>query len=775
MFDMNIEDLIKSGERYYIDGNLQEAKSCFLSIIKINPYHLEALNNLGVILFDEGQSDPAQDIFKNILSIDPVHKDALMNLFAVFDKLGEKNKFIPYVEKAMATVPQDQELEILLKDIKGQVCHEENWAVPSEVLNAEAFFVLSSGRCGSKTLNEVLNTAENVRSFHTPNPDMGQGALDAFWNRIDKKEFLSNYPYPFIQQTSKDGFVFGETTPSITAFSDVLAETIPKAKFVILVRDPLTFTRSALFQNFYHGHADDTYRFTPLKDTDAYIQWKKKSQAEKICWLWNEFYNLIERATENLDQDRFMVLRFEDLFGDIQTLHGLFDFLNLKGFSSSRVSEALKVKRNANNYGRFPAVRDWSPEFRRNIEQACTEHALKYGYFKADLAGAGKRSKQPAVHVKKGPVVTIGLPLYSGGMMLTDSVESILAQDFENFELIISNHGADPFVSEIGNYYQKLDKRVKYVHTGDQINYIGIHNLARMIELSTAPYFMWGSYDDRLEKSFISRCLATIERNDSIALVYPRSTVYNEKGALSGLGADSVKADADDPFDRFIHVIWELQMCNAFYGLFRRCDMRKTRSLHKNCYAHDNLFLAEIALLGKIVQIDDVLFIRRLTRNYNLSLDEHHADVLYSADPLYLEEGLTLPFCRFTYAHCELVNHSSLPPARKESLTREILRCFKHRWAVQLNHEINRLIHLLHKDVYYQTWDGRTYNHDLRKQTPYLYFFHVTDVLKSIREALFIFPEHQDLLDIYESSIGAIKNFSQNVSISPPAYQEVAR
>jgi len=185
--------------------------------------------------------------------------------------------------------------------------------------------------------------------------------------------------------------------------------------------------------------------------------------------------------------------------------------------------------------------------------------------------------------------------------------------------------------------------------------------------------------------------------------------------------------------------------------------MRQTHSLRKNCYAHDNLFLAEIALLGKIVQIDDVLFIRRLTRNYKSNLAEHYTDVINSLDPIYLEEGLTLPFCRFTYSHCELVNHSPLPPERKEFLTSEILRCFKHRWAMQLNYEINHLIHHLKNGVYYQTWDGRTYSHDLMKGMPNLHYFHVTDVLKTIREALFIFPGHQELQKIFEACTGRIR------------------
>ncbi|HAJ27407.1 MAG TPA: hypothetical protein DCG53_09230 [Syntrophus sp. (in: bacteria)] len=774
---MNIEDLIISGKKLYIEGNLQEAKGCFLSIITINPYHLEGLNNLAVILFYEGQNDLAQDIFKKILSIDPVHKDGLMNLYDLLNKQGEASQFIPYMEMAMAKVTQDHELGLFLEDIKKQICQGKNRTVPSEVLNAESFFVLSSGRCGSKTLNEVINTAENVRSFHTSRPEVGQGSLEAFWNRIDKKEFLSNYHYPLIQQTSKDGFVFGETSPAITAFSDVLAETIPKAKFVILVRDPLTFTRSALFQNFYHGHGDDTYRFTPSKDTDTYIQWKKKSQADKICWLWNEFNNLIEKVTENLDQDRFMVLHFEDLFGNVRTIRKLFDFLNLKGFSSSRVSEVIKVKRNANNYGRFPAVSEWSHEFRQTIEQSCWKYALKYGYVNDKTGNARQRSTQQKGHIKKRPVVTIGLPLYSGGAMLADAIESILSQDYTDIELMVSDHGSDPFVREVCTNYQKMDRRVKYLPTDDRIDYLGCHIFQRMIELAPSPFFMWASYDDRLEKSCISKCMEWMERDkeESIALVYPRSKVFNKDYEYLGIGNDSVKADQDDPCERFVHVIRELQMCNAIYGLFRNRYVRKTRSMRvKNAYAHDNLFLAEIALLGKIIQIDDALFIRILTRKYDVTMAQHYAEILYSNDPVTLEEGLSLPFCRFTYAHCELINHSIIAPERKEALTNEIVHCFRIRWKQQLDNEIERLMQLVKKDVYYFTWDSRSYDDGIRKESKYLEYFNITDVLKRIREAIFLFPDNGHLHDTYKKCIADAERMSR-VVIKDMKYRQEAK
>jgi hypothetical protein len=42
------------------------------------------------------------------------------------------------------------------------------------------------------------------------------------------------------------------------------------------------------------------------------------------------------------------------------------------------------------------------------------------------------------------------------------------------------------------------------------------------------------------------------------------------------------------------------------------------------------------------------------------------------------------------------------------------------------------------------------------KEMPNLHNFHVSDVLKTIREALFIFPEHRDLQKIFVTCMGSI-------------------
>ena len=65
---------------------------------------------------------------------------------------------------------------------------------------------------------------------------------------------------------------------------------------------------------------------------------------------------------------------------------------------------------------------------------------------------------------------------------------------------------------------------------------------------------------------------------------------------------------------------------------FRTYIIKKARAWNETLFI-DNLFLAELSLLGKIVQIDDVLFVRRLTRNYNYrSPDERNAQLISDID-----------------------------------------------------------------------------------------------------------------------------------------------
>ena len=53
------------------------------------------------------------------------------------------------------------------------------------------------------------------------------------------------------------------------------------------------------------------------------------------------------------------------------------------------------------------------------------------------------------------PPVSIGLPVYNGERYLAEALDSILAQDFCNFELIISDNGSTDATRDICETYAR--------------------------------------------------------------------------------------------------------------------------------------------------------------------------------------------------------------------------------------------------------------------------------------------------------------------------------
>ncbi|MDD5376750.1 MAG: glycosyltransferase [Candidatus Gracilibacteria bacterium] len=62
------------------------------------------------------------------------------------------------------------------------------------------------------------------------------------------------------------------------------------------------------------------------------------------------------------------------------------------------------------------------------------------------------------------PLISIILPTYNGSRYIGEAIDSVLAQDYENFELIIINDAStDKKVEEIILQYQQSDNRIIYI------------------------------------------------------------------------------------------------------------------------------------------------------------------------------------------------------------------------------------------------------------------------------------------------------------------------
>ncbi len=58
------------------------------------------------------------------------------------------------------------------------------------------------------------------------------------------------------------------------------------------------------------------------------------------------------------------------------------------------------------------------------------------------------------------PKVTVGLPVYNGERYLRATLDSILAQDFEDFELLVADNASTDGTPQILQEYAERDGRV---------------------------------------------------------------------------------------------------------------------------------------------------------------------------------------------------------------------------------------------------------------------------------------------------------------------------
>ena len=82
--------------------------------------------------------------------------------------------------------------------------------------------------------------------------------------------------------------------------------------------------------------------------------------------------------------------------------------------------------------------------------------------------------------VHRNPRVSIGLPVYNGENFLEEAVESLLAQTFEDFELIISDNASTDRTKAICQAYAAQDDRVRYFRNHENIGASG--NFTRVFD-----------------------------------------------------------------------------------------------------------------------------------------------------------------------------------------------------------------------------------------------------------------------------------------------------
>lgn len=218
---------------------------------------------------------------------------------------------------------------------------------------------------------------------------------------------------------------------------------------------------------------------------------------------------------------------------------------------------------------------------------------------------------------EKNPRLSIGIPVYNGQDFLPSALDSLLAQTFQEFEVVISDNASTDRTAEICRAYAAREPRIRYYVNEKNIGLAGNHN--RLIGLAHGKYFMFHAHDDQSAPEYLTRCLEVLNQNPEVVLCFAKTVDIDEHGTLIGrdndhrqreIPTETLDLNAKEPHVRFRDIIQLDHQCEPDYGIMRLDILRKTL-MHGNYADGDRVMLAEMALHGPFHMIREPLFFHR--------------------------------------------------------------------------------------------------------------------------------------------------------------------
>ncbi len=194
------------------------------------------------------------------------------------------------------------------------------------------FFVLSSGRSGSYTISQTLNSYENCKCYHQRDPQFRVEASEYYYGKClgDKIEEVLRVTR---SQYAEKVEAYGEVNLQFGLIVPVIERVFPDAKYIWLLRDGRDVVASMYYRRWY----DLTDKKVPDEWKNARLQgdltgdfstseWRNMSRFAKCCWLWKKYNHIIESHLQQFDKKRWMRVRLDRLkalLSDIEIFLGL--------------------------------------------------------------------------------------------------------------------------------------------------------------------------------------------------------------------------------------------------------------------------------------------------------------------------------------------------------------------------------------------------------------------------------------------------------------------
>lgn len=239
----------------------------------------------------------------------------------------------------------------------------------------------------------------------------------------------------------------------------------------------------------------------------------------------------------------------------------------------------------------------------------------------------------------KKPLISIIITYYNMGSFICDCVDSINAQNYKNFEIIIVNDGSDQKNSEI---LEKI-KNAKIINL--EKNQGQLSALCEGLKEARGEFICMVDADDILLPNYLITLLKA-HLNSNYALISANKGEINEKGEIISLNQDIAKVNYSEVENLLkTKADYEIKKVKAPYGLWswnpstsamwRKNAIELLKYYPDKTYwrsGADKVIFSLLHLIGGSANIDSTLFLYRIHSNNNFNSTNFSGNKKYLSD-----------------------------------------------------------------------------------------------------------------------------------------------
>lgn len=264
------------------------------------------------------------------------------------------------------------------------------------------------------------------------------------------------------------------------------------------------------------------------------------------------------------------------------------------------------------------------------------------------------------------PLVSIGMPAYNGEEYIQQALDLLLAQNYSNFELNISDNASTDRTEEICRSYLARDHRIRYFRNLQNIGIFG--NWRRVLDLASGEYFMWAPCDDRWSANYVTTLLGCL-------LTHPKAVLAAAKTFYIDANSDPLNTDPDDAPARYpnpkLGIAKQLLQQHAagwLHGIYRREALLKLAPTFfaTHPWGGDIVFMLVVCLGNEVVGSNMAIMYKRVTGGKGPRPSTPRQDVKWQ--------------CWYAWALMRVILKSSLPVNEKKELLKTCALYLKQRY-----------------------------------------------------------------------------------------------